>query len=429
MKQPITVLLLCAILMSSCSEQSIESHPETNESDESITDSVGSVVFEENETEDTLENVEDPVKINDPVTIISNNGNLNLHSVLLPDQGESSGYIPFAYDDRYSIYLTYGYERSDNDLSYKDITLYVIDAMNGTIVCEKSLETTYKPTDISYTDTGCVIYDVEFEDGIYTVNCAYTIDKTEDGFTVSETEAEVYPRRDRYFYSPDGTAAAYDVTDDGSGDGGINIQYADGEVKRILDNTMLDETGEKGDAGLGGVTGYTPYGFIDDTHLVYSITGWEWLKGYGIYDISTDTTEEIYGTYRPIGIYDGILYISATENGLETYSIEASEIWSVSPDGVKKVIASTEEAEGVFPLTFDQYYTFDQSKFVFYHTGIINGIEYGGAEETIMVSIYSPDLTELLAEIEYPKDMNALENVIIFDDNVTIVARTKTDID
>lgn len=434
MKLKITALLLCAILMSSCSEYSRVLQTDSIESDVPTETIAGSVdpdetMNEDTETEEMFADVENPVQLDDPVTVISNAGNLTVHSILLPASGERSGYTAFAYNDRYSIYLTYDYERNDGITSYHNLTLYVIDAMDGNIVCESSLDTTYKTSWISYTDTGCVIFAAEVEDGIYTVNCAYSIDKTDDGFTVSETEIEAYPSRDQYFYTPDGTTAAYYTSQDGYGDGGIDIRYPDGEVKRILDSNMLDEVIDGKVVDLGGVTGYTPHGFIDNTHLVYSITGWEWLKGYGIYDISNDTKTEVYGTYRPIGIHDGILYIDATEKGIDTYTIESAEIWKVTSDGEKTVIASTEETEGLFNLTFDRYYTFEHSKWVFAHTGMINGISFGDGQETMRVSVYSADLTELLAEIEYPKDPNALVNFIVYGDTVTVVARASADVE
>ncbi|MBQ4599829.1 MAG: hypothetical protein IJB19_07940 [Clostridia bacterium] len=341
------------------------------------------------------------------VKVLSNAGNLDIHAVLLPLESEDMRYLAFAYDDRYSIYLT------RNGQHYAD--LYMIDAKNGEIVYTYALDVNAYYFYIAYTDAGCIVYGKDYD----TVSCAYTVTDTDGVFSVTPIRMEAYPIAEQRVVSPSGTYIAYKTVDDAGADGGIDIRYPDGSIRRILENTMLEETDD-----LSGVTGYHPIGFVSDTALVYRIGGWEGTKGYGIYDVTTgEKTEVIARGDSPCAVYDGAFYVEEWGNSMAVYEPQA--IWKVTADGAKTKIASKDAADGVYVLSDDKYREFEHSMWCIFDTGNAAGIGYGeDTPENLTVALYSPDLDQKLAEIEYPHNYNAFDNVIAYENSVTVVVPT-----
>lgn len=356
-----------------------------------------------------------------PVRVLSNEGNVEIHTVWLPVAKEDMQYRSFAYNERYSIYLTYTLTRGADSAqrSYQYDSLYIIDAQSGRIVYTDLLDVVSSYMYILYTGYGCTLYTLEYSsDGkAQSVGYTYSLMENDGAFVqVMVDFALSYPYAEQRFVSPDGTYTAYKIVEDAGGDGGIEIQYPNGTAKRILDNIMLEEA-----ADLSAVTGYHPIGFVEDTKLVYRIGGWEGTKGYGIYDLAAGEKTEVFEIgSNPCAVYDGAFYVEEWRSTMIVYEPEA--VWKIKANGEKTKIASKDVADGVYVLSDDQYREFENSMWCIFDTGNAAGIVYGEeTPETLTVAMYSPDLAKKLCEIEYPHGGSAFDNVRVYGNSVTVV--------
>ena len=83
------------------------------------------------------------------------------------------------------------------------------------------------------------------------------------------------------------------------------------------------------------VIGYIPLGFLDDTHFAYYIGGWEWVRGYGIYDLASGMTTEYRDGYRATKVCDGVLYIQETFANYDEVQTPG-KVYKVYPDGKRE---------------------------------------------------------------------------------------------
>ncbi|MBQ9133528.1 MAG: M56 family metallopeptidase, partial [Clostridia bacterium] len=354
-----------------------------------------------------------PVTPQIPVRVLSNEGDLDVHTVLLPLGNENMRYRSFPYDARYTVYLIY--ERSQNGvqgLVERSKALYVVDALNGCITAGYTLDAQARPNTVSYTQGGCILYDREnIGDGQYRVNCAFAITDSDGRFSVIPTETEPYPQNEQRFASSDGQYVAYETVEDGWGNGGIDIQYADGSMKRILTNVMLGDTDACKAEDIGDVVAYVPIGFMDAEHLAYRIGGWEWTIGYGIYNVATGEKTETKGKYYPIAIYDGTMFVEEHQSNGDGMTSPCA-IWQVTADGEQTKLAPSDGNQSLSIIGDLGYPAFQDSMWYTRTT-----------EDVCTATLYSADFTQKLAEIEYPYETYDPQkvNLLICGDTVTVV--------
>ncbi len=366
------------------------------------------------------------------INVISNDGGLRFRSVFLP-VSEGGGYTDaIRVDDRHVLYLTYGKNSKDENGSYRksDIHFYLIDTLEGAIAAsaEYADEFTYSMAD--YTDNGIVLVDFDVVGKDETkVNHALRLDCSNGELTVESVQRETaYPYNEQRIVSPTGEYVVYEVVDDGYGRGGIEVRYANGERARILTcKSWWDaaDAGYHGDAALGYVTGYSAAGFADDTHLVYTIGGYSGADGFGIIDLAAgENTEYTDSTYQLYVVGDGVVAFAEHKRNEEGHP-EPYRIWSMTLDGTRTLLASTDETDDVSDLPKNMsnrgqgepFFTFTEvsSKEVpdwFYHT-----LSYQ------VEAIYTADWKEKLAVIEYPSDggYRMVRNIYFCEDSVTVV--------
>ncbi len=437
MKKLLILLLVLLLMSAGCmnnkpieSEKDLTSNQtgsETSEITEINTESAE--IIEKTMYETESENQQKPDS--EYVKILSNEGGMQINKVIIPLSGEFSTYQSHKFDNRYKIFITYEYDHQLNiDMNrFYNISIYVVDILEGKVIFSEKIEDEIEHNTIFWnfhnSENECSIFSMSVENGEYVLHCGYLLKKTDDGFTLTSSDCTPFPQSESPMYSPDGTTAVYFTLEDGYGAGGIDVRYPNGEVRRILSNRILDYS-SNAEFSLGDFRGYSPYGFIDNTHFVYSITGYEWFVGYGICDITTGETVEYSENYRPLGTYDGAAYFILFDGGENTYEPSTADFWKMTSDGEMTKIASTEETENTVRISSDLYMTFDNGVWTAFHSGSVNGISFGGTGDMIKVSFYSADLSKLLAQIEMPNTGGILENCNVYENSLTAVLIEKT---
>ena len=271
--------------------------------------------------------------------VVENPGNLSVHTVKIPVKNTNTRVRDFQFNDRYRIYATSEVLQNDaNGYVVHTDDLFIVDLAEGKIVHREKLDIDEDPLELIYTDDGCVLLKrMPKENGAYyeTTAC-YKIAKTGGTFTVTPVEWEAFPSTESIHRSPNGTYAVYQTMEDGWGNGGIDVKYRDGSVRRILTNVMLGDSPDCKAKSIGDVVGYTPLGFLDDTHFAYYIGGWEWVWGYGIYDLETGISTEYRDGYRALTVSNGVLFIQAKTDYDDRYPVLPGDIYKVHADGKRE---------------------------------------------------------------------------------------------
>ncbi len=270
--------------------------------------------------------------------VVENPGNLSVHTVKIPVKSTNTRVRDFHFNDRYWIYVTSEVLQNDaNGYVVHTDDLFIVDLAEGKIVHQEKLDIDEDPLEMIYTDDGCVLLNrMPMEDGAYyKTSACYKITETSGAFTVTPVEWDAFPSASAKYCSPNGTYTLYQTQEDGWNNGGIDVKYPDGSVRRILTNVMLGESPECKAKDIGDVVGYTPLGFMDDTHFAYYIGGWEWVRGYGIYDLETGMTTEYRDGYRALTVCGGVLYIQETFANYDEVQTPG-KIYKVYPDGKRE---------------------------------------------------------------------------------------------
>ena len=378
-----------------------------------VEDDVLTLVTPENDEEDTVSS--------SPVNILSQNSDLQVHTVYIPVDGQNPEYIRYSLGDRYTIFQTY--DRTDRWAEERiadNIMLWVVDALTGTIAASFNADGERIFNEISYTDTGCVLYRWENQNGIIVAGYAVQIENTNGAFTFAEISMDAYPQKLNYVRTPDGTASAYRTVEDIDGNHGIDVKYANGTVKRILTGTI---------GSVQSTVGYRPIAFLDDSHLVYSVSGGKYHISFGIYNIDTHENMLMDGAYRCLGVHDGVVYAAYENGGDFDYGIYESELWAIHADGTKNMLAATHNVpDGIKILSMEEYYLFKNGMWVFYETGDISGYTYyDDPSEKLKVRLVSPDLQTTLLEAEYPYVYDCTGLLMTCGDSVTIAVPVTTE--
>ncbi len=340
---------------------------------------------------------------------VSNPANFDINVLTLPLKGEKSRVSEFDYDERYVIYVTGEILKNGVD-GYADCAyeVYVLDKKLGEYVFAEELNTDSFLRRISYTDDGCIIHNITVENDVAVVSNAYEITENDGVFSVSPTTAEAYPSVRKKVISPNGRYTALENELDGWNNGGIEVKYPDGSEKRILTNITLGNSPECKAKTIGEHIGYGIVGFVDDTHLAYSITGYEWLIGYGIYDLeSGKATEYRNERDRAFAAYSG--YVYAVENKYHEYEPypDAVSLYKMSLDGTKTTISEYPYSGLKYP---DIWCTADSEP-----------IDSLGRTTVQKVRLFSLEPEETLAEFEYISVSGKSAYFHVYEDTVTVV--------
>ena len=271
--------------------------------------------------------------------VVENPGNLSVHTVKIPVKSTNTRVGDFHFNDRYRIYVTSEVLQNDaNGYVVHTDDLFIVDLAEGKIVHQEKLDIDEDPLELIYTDDGCVLLKrMPKENGAYyeTTAC-YKITESGGVFTVTPVEWEAFPSAESIHRSPNGTYTVYQTQEDGWNNGGIDVKYPDGSVARVLTNVMLGESPECKAKDIGDVVGYIPLGFLDDTHFAYYIGGWEWVWGYGIYDLASGMATEYRDGYRALTVSNGVLYIQAKTDYDDRDPVLPGDIYKVYTDGKRE---------------------------------------------------------------------------------------------
>jgi len=347
--------------------------------------------------------------------IISNKGNIEFSSVYIPVYSGrpnlSGGHY---YDEDHVIFITDdGYESDLYNSFQKNLgmTMYLVDIKNGRLADEYYMGDGRYPTTINYKKDGVemLFFWFDTENMKNVIECGYGVSCKDGKLSVNEKDIDaVYPLYERPIYSPDGRYTVYTVIDDGNGHGALVLRDSSGVEKRLFERVMLyDDLGGGEKAGLGDVEGYSIVEFIDNDSFVYNIGGWEWTKGYGIYNIDSGTYKEFRNGYGIMGCAEGELYASLP--GSDGYGVAA--VYRMEPDGKQKLVANYGDADG------DEYILGDNQS-IRLVDDMWQIAEY--SEEKYNIKLYSIDFKNLLAEYEYLHN-KTVQNSYIKDGRVVFV--------
>lgn len=328
------------------------------------------------------------------VDIYSNYGELNIYPIALPMTSEDTIFSTFDYDDRFTVYVAHDaiFDEDHHFKCYDNVYVYIIDTKKGKFVYTNRLDTEHCPWNMAYTDSGCVLYSVKDSSSIA---YAFEIELNVDGFSGHEVDISRDSLMNSRCVSPDGQYTAVRM----SSEKGVDLISPDGTITRILQDKAIDDGYSIEDSAV-----YSPRGFLDDTHLLYYIGGWEWSKGCGIYDITTgEASLSLDGRYHIQGIANGAVYLKFNERGADTIGGIYDSIWKATPDGKLTMLASTLGDDGVTQISRSTLLEFDNSLWCNY-TNTEPGTMIGEFTDTVTVTLYSPDFDETLASIEYPAD-------------------------
>lgn len=341
-------------------------------------------------------NVYSLITADTPVIVLSNPGGLNFKTIYIPYDRR---YSTYDFDSEHILIMTYGTEQGERGhvTATTDICFYLVNTVRGEIVSALAYgKVNGWLTSPHYEKDALILYDLNLDEEThtYSVHSALRIEYKNGQLSAQATEKDPWPRSEAMLVSPGGDYTVYEVTDDGSGHGGINVLYPDGTTKRILTNVMLDDPGVQ---GVGGVTGYSPIQFIDNDRLLYHIGGWEWTQGYGIYNLATGEKTEFRNGYGAIGYADGYIYLREV-NGYEPVAW-----YKATLDGNIQKIASVNEEENIFRLQESRDIRFGGTNWR-RTTGIYPSDYKNAVEKAVSVKIYSLDINQqnnVLAEVRY----------------------------
>ena len=385
---------------------------------------------------------EDPA---DSVTVLSNPGGLDVHTVVIPAQIRDHQAFAgcFKYDDRYVLCLThnYPYDEEARKSTRSNFHLYVIDVSIGEIIHSQPIDCTDRPTALTYSPDGGVLLSggPYYEDTAeYDAIAVYISD---GNVSVSETKMAYYPRYNYKATSPDGKYTAYGVYDDASSRGGVDIYYPDGTVKRIRDNRALEDAPDTGDEGLDYFRAYIPVGFLDEKHLALYVGGYTGALTYEIYNVETGETTPVYAPgyktgddgeqyfvrYNPVIAIDGWLYLTNHEQRIEGNPLERCGVSKVDLSGNFVEVAHKYDTEGVFALPLELTWmnnsgsTWEMYAYEYNHYSKESEEYFKSMNHRINKTIYSADF-DLLLEIEYPFFYGAqMEDVYIYESSCTVI--------
>ena len=294
MKKFVLLMLAALLLLSACSLR--ENTPDTSAPDASSTAPTDTAEPSDTHAPAALLGVREvPLADGDVfVSVFVWDESRVLFSVREPETDEAGNLIP-----------------DGSGFKIKRSTLRLFDNKSGTFVAECAWPEAAGPDRFLYGDAadsvtvynnGGNAYTLRYADG------ALTLQETAMPAAVLEGTAVLGVRR---VFSPDGKTIVYKNAD-AYNVGAVTVVRENGSSEEILrDVSFITE-------GVGGATGYSPVAFLDDSRLVYSISGWENALGYGIYDLASGEMSEFRNGMSVCGVYGGAIYLTQSESSYTT---------------------------------------------------------------------------------------------------------------
>jgi len=308
------------------------------------------------------------------------------------------------WDETHILWMTYDRITREHNETLRHINRYLsmLDLETGQITAVLPLEGTEELNEVTWDGKDMILYHLVLDEATttYTAENALRISYENGILTAEPTEITPFPIVTKQITSPDGRYAVQHTTEDGWGGGGMDLVNPDGSVVRLFTGVHLGDTLPDGTtADIQHVRGYTPLAFLDDTRFVYVIGGWEHCWGYGIYDLAAGTfqefTEDVEHVYF---VHDGYIYLTSHKrHDAGVYS----QVWKVTPEGERTLLASTAEDISDFPLDklVDPLYCADPYWIYTTDDSLFSMSMYGkGKPKTYQV--WSPDMDEILAVFE-----------------------------
>ena len=398
MKKRIYAFLFAAFLLASCGERIPAENGETTppafvpEATVPVTEETHVVI--------------QPAVPQEPVTVIANPGGVQVHTVML----QSEDFRSFRWGEKYTILVTFDLLRDKDGNIWKEngvqqrtnFRVHLLDNDSGHVLDEQPLpDASNTPEHLAYTMEGeCVLY--REENGAVTQSWSFDV-------TDGKMQLKCIPPRDsltltyQFAVSPDGKWTAYRVTTDDHNNGGILLRSESGAETMICENVMLDKDGS-GD--IAAVTGYSVLGFLDSEHLVYNVMGWEWVKGYGICNVTTGEKTEFLDGHRAEAICDGVIY------GMDSGYGGMDAAYILGTDGTASALTPAAGYEKLLFGTEQFTWGFGGGRWMlvpYSETGTLN-----------RVYVFSADLKTLEAEIAVT-DGTKFRGVVMGDGTVTVV--------
>jgi len=201
--------------------------------------------------------------------------------------------------------------------------------------------------------------------------------------------------------APDGSGTVF--TRDGvDGAGGIFWRDSAGKETKIFTHVSLKKGGSLGDVHYASITG-----FLDDTHLVCSYSGYECYRGCGIYDTKTGTwSEHNHFYWSVLGIHDGAVYGWEWGDGYKPMSV-----WRIDADGTETILGKAGgNAHEAWEELFNPVRYYSAPDFIG-GIWVVPAPFTGNAEQPTSRYLFSADAQTLLAEIRLssPVDNMSLE--------------------
>ena len=403
MKKQIFALFCTAVLLASCSDKISPSGEQETVSPVSVPETTVPVTEEE-----TFVLVQ-PAVPEEPVTVITNPGGVQVHTVLLG--GEDFRW--FRMGEEYTIFVTFDYlvdkegnVVTENGLRVRtNFQVHLLDNDSGKIFDTQPLPYAENaPEHLAYTKYGeCVLYR---EDGS-TVTEMWSLVLPDEKLQLSRIPPlDVLTLTEKLVLSPDGKWLAYRFSSDRSGGGGIAVRDSAGKETVILQNVMLEDSP---DSDIGDVTGYSVVGFLDNEQLIYTIGGWEWNKGWGIFNVTTGEKKEFTEGHTVTAIEDGVIYGADVDYG----GLDAAYI--LHTDGTAEELHT--------PAQYDEeLYSTEQFTYGFRggHWLMMPYSRESGAPDQLY--IFSADMDTLEAKARL-NDVNALRFVVMGENSVTVILR------
>lgn len=309
-------LLLAVLILSACSNR---------DEDDTLIPGADAPDTTAQQTTDTIPPENDPPAPTDeidlggkPFVTVQNPGNLTITAA----QTERDYNRAFAYDERYMLVFTWDWmtDKGGSEMHIPDgLRLKVLDTATGEFTDDMHFAGTEIPTEINYGSKLC---------WLTTGNSAWTL--ALDGGKIKDIQpykGKIDARTSLYFTSPDGKWKAYEehITRYDPGNSYGKIMVSNGEVTEMILNNAYTA-----DAQMYRT--YRVLGFLDNTRLAYSITGYESSVGWGIYDVVNKT--HITGIGDPKAVYDGFIYMTDSED------YEPKKLSRVDADGKVTVLAA-----------------------------------------------------------------------------------------
>ena len=316
MKKTMIPLLLALLMLASCSERT--KTPDTDAPEVTAPTAADTVVSPETtappETEESKFQWGLPAG-GDAIEVVSGEKNLDIRIL----HTQSDWHREIRYDDRYVLVLSCDrmMDKDGNPVIdaqggtlNDNIRLRVLDVTRGEFTDDIPFAGTDVPHEISYFDGGC---------WLRSFSAAWQVCLVNGKIDIVPVRLVSVEDTGRQICSPDGKWIAFTENSTlGSG------EYASRKLLlRAADGAITVVSEDKSESNAQTDRYYHPVGFLDDTHLAYSVTGWESSVGWGIYDVTAGTHVTGEGTVH--GVYNGRIWLT-DENGYEPYAIRSVDV-------------------------------------------------------------------------------------------------------